>query len=83
MFGSLGDSWVVILGLLWDPVMSDFAEPYCYEYLQSVPVVNRPRYFAAVFLLGSSLKKFHAGSRLSAWVAGFVLGMFRLVLLPI
>lgn len=71
---------VVILGMLWIPVMSLIAD-VLYEYLQSVQSLIAPG-IAAVFLLGLITKKITPAAGFIGLVAGFILGMFRLVLLP-
>lgn len=78
--GRIATVVVVVLGILWIPVMSLIAD-VLYEYLQSVQSLIAPG-IAAVFLLGICSKRITPTAGYVGLVAGFVLGMFRLVLLP-
>ena len=78
--GRIATVVVVVLGILWIPVMSLIAD-VLYEYLQSVQSLIAPG-IAAVFLLGICSKKITPTAGFVGLVAGFVLGMVRLVLLP-
>ncbi|QJR81267.1 sodium/solute symporter [Alteromonas pelagimontana] len=71
---------IVVLGMAWIPVMSMIAD-VLYEYLQSVQSLIAPG-IAAVFLLGLISKRVTPTAGFVGLVAGFVLGMIRLVLLP-
>ncbi len=78
--GRIATIVVVVLGLVWIPVMSLIAD-VLYEYLQSVQSLIAPG-IAAVFLLGLLSPKITPTAGFVGLVAGFVLGMVRLVLLP-
>ena len=78
--GRIATVVVVVLGILWIPVMSLIAD-VLYEYLQSVQSLIAPG-IAAVFLLGICSKRITPSAGYYGLVAGFVLGMTRLVLLP-
>ena len=78
--GRIATVVVVLLGILWIPVMSLIAD-VLYEYLQSVQSLIAPG-IAAVFLLGICSKRITPSAGYFGLVAGFVLGMTRLVLLP-
>lgn len=78
--GRIATIVVVVLGLVWIPVMSLIAD-VLYEYLQSVQSLIAPG-IAAVFLLGLLSPKITPTAGFVGLVAGFVLGMMRLVLLP-
>ncbi|UCE99427.1 MAG: sodium:solute symporter [Planctomycetota bacterium] len=77
--GRVATATVVLLGLVWIPVMSKIAD-YLYRYLQDVQSVIAPS-IAAVFILGVFWKRTTAAGGLWGLVIGFLLGMFRLVLL--
>ncbi|MGQ8364505.1 sodium:solute symporter [Glaciecola sp. 1036] len=78
--GRIATVVIVVLGILWIPVMSLIAD-VLYEYLQSVQSLIAPG-IAAVFLLGLLSKRITPAAGFIGLVAGFVLGMLRLVLLP-
>lgn len=78
--GRIATIVIVILGILWIPVMSLIAD-VLYEYLQSVQSLIAPG-IAAVFMLGLCSKRITEQAGFIGLVAGFVLGMLRLVLLP-
>ncbi|WP_111640955.1 sodium:solute symporter [Marinimicrobium alkaliphilum] len=69
---------VVALGILWIPVMQMIAD-VLYEYLQLVQSLIAPG-IAAVFLLGVFSSRITPTAGFVGLVAGFVLGMLRLVL---
>ncbi|WP_341938520.1 sodium:solute symporter [Marinimicrobium sp. C2-29] len=69
---------VVALGVLWIPVMQLIAD-VLYEYLQLVQSLIAPG-IAAVFLLGVFSRRITPTAGFVGLVAGFVLGMSRLVL---
>lgn len=75
--GRISTVFLVLLGLLWIPFMKDVS-PLLYKYLQSVQAYIAPP-IAAVFLIGLFWKRVNAHGAISALVAGFVLGMGRLV----
>ncbi len=77
--GRVATATVVLLGLVWIPLMSRIAD-YLYRYLQDVQSVIAPS-IAAVFILGVFWKRTTPSGGLWALVIGFLLGMFRLVLL--
>lgn len=78
--GRIATIVIVVLGILWIPVMSLIAD-VLYEYLQSVQSLIAPG-IAAVFMLGLCSKRITEQAGFIGLVAGFVLGMLRLVLLP-
>jgi SSS family solute:Na+ symporter len=78
--GRMATITVVILGILWIPVMSSIAD-VLYEYLQSVQSLIAPS-IAAVFLLGIISNRITPTAGFVGLVAGFVLGMIRLFMLP-
>ena len=69
---------VVALGILWIPIMQSIAD-VLYEYLQLVQSLIAPG-IAAVFLLGVFSRKITPAAGITGLVAGFVIGMTRLVL---
>lgn len=69
---------VVALGILWIPIMQMIAD-VLYEYLQLVQSLIAPG-IAAVFLLGVFSRRITPTAGFVGLVAGFVLGMSRLVL---
>ena len=77
--GRIATATVVLLGILWIPVMKKVAS-VLYEYLQNVQSLIAPA-IAAVFILGVFSRRITPAGGLTGLVAGFVLGMFRLVLL--
>lgn len=68
---------LVICGLLWVPFMAKISDEL-YKYLQSVQAYISPP-IAAVFLLGVTVKRINAKGAITSLLAGFVLGMGRLV----
>lgn len=78
--GRIATVVIVALGILWIPVMSLIAD-VLYEYLQSVQSLIAPG-IAAVFLLGLLSRRVTPAAGFAGLVLGFILGMFRLVLLP-
>lgn len=75
--GRIATVIMVFLGLLWIPMMR-LISGTLYHYLQSVQSYISPP-IAAVFLLGVFVKRVNAQGAMSALVAGFLLGMARLV----
>jgi SSS family solute:Na+ symporter len=75
--GQLATTVLVGFGLAWIPMMQ-FISGQLYVYLQSVQGYISPP-IAAVFLLGIASKRMNAKGAISALLAGFVLGMGRLV----
>lgn len=76
--GRLATLVVVALGVVWIPVMQLVAD-VLYEYLQLVQSLIAPA-VAVVFLLGVFSKRITPTAGFVGLVAGFVLGMMRLVL---
>lgn len=76
--GRVATTFVVILGIGWIPVMFLISD-YLYKYLQMVQGLIAPS-IGAVFILGVFSKRTTAAGGLWGLVIGFVLGMFRLVL---
>jgi len=76
--GRIATATVVILGIVWIPVMFLIAD-YLYKYLQMVQGLIAPA-IGAVFILGVFSKRTTAAGGLWGLVIGFILGMFRLVL---
>jgi len=77
--GRLATTAVVILGIVWIPLMK-FVAGYLYEYLQNVQSLIAPS-IAAVFIMGVFSKRTTGKAGYWGLVIGFVLGMFRLVLM--
>ena len=75
--GRLATTVLVGFGLAWIPMMQ-FISGQLYVYLQSVQGYISPP-IAAVFLLGIASKRMNAKGAIAALLAGFVLGMGRLV----
>lgn len=76
--GRIATVVVVILGIVWIPVMQ-MVSGVLYEYLQLVQALIAPG-IAAVFLLGVFSKHITPAAGFIGLVAGFVLGLMRLVL---
>lgn len=76
--GRIATVVVVILGIVWIPVMKSVAG-VLYEYLQMVQGLIAPA-IAAVFMMGIFSKRVTAAGGYSGLVAGFLIGMLRLVL---
>jgi SSS family solute:Na+ symporter len=77
--GRVATTVVVVLGLLWIPVMSAVSELGLYHYLQSVQGYLAPP-ITSVFLLGLFWSRTNAHGAMWGLVAGFVLGMGKLLL---
>jgi len=76
--GRIATVVIVVLGVLWIPVMKGMGQ-VLYAYLQDVQSLLAPG-IAAVFLLGVLSKRTTPAAGLAGLVAGFFLGMIRLVL---
>jgi solute:Na+ symporter, SSS family len=66
---------LVVIGLLWIPVIQGARG--LYDYLQGVQGYLAPP-IAAVFFLGVFMKRLNGAGCISALLAGFALGLFRL-----
>jgi SSS family solute:Na+ symporter len=77
LVGQVTTAILVGLGLLWIPVMK-LISSQLYQYLQSVQAYISPP-IAAVFLIGVLWQRVNAKGAMAALLAGFVLGMGRLV----
>lgn len=77
LVGQVTTAILVGLGLLWIPVMK-LISAQLYQYLQSVQAYISPP-IAAVFLFGVLWQRVNAKGAMAALIAGFVLGMGRLV----
>ncbi|HEX7090311.1 MAG TPA: sodium:solute symporter [Longimicrobiales bacterium] len=75
--GQVTTAVLVALGLLWIPLM-ERVSGQLYQYIQSVQAYIAPP-IAAVFLVGVFWDRVNARGALAALLAGFVLGMGRLV----
>jgi SSS family solute:Na+ symporter len=77
LVGQATTAVLVGLGLLWIPLMK-LISGQLYQYLQSVQAYISPP-IAAVFLFGVAWRRVNAAGAMAALLAGFVLGMGRLV----
>jgi SSS family solute:Na+ symporter len=77
LVGQVTTAALVALGLLWIPLM-ERVSGQLYQYIQSVQAYIAPP-IAAVFLVGVFWGRVNARGALAALIAGFVLGMGRLV----
>ncbi|MDQ3950895.1 MAG: sodium:solute symporter, partial [Gemmatimonadota bacterium] len=77
LVGQATTAVLIGLGLLWIPLMK-LISGQLYQYLQSVQAYISPP-IAAVFLLGVLWRRVNASGAMAALIAGFVLGMGRLV----
>jgi len=77
LVGQATTAVLVGLGLLWIPLMR-LISGQLYQYLQSVQAYISPP-IAAVFLIGIMWRRVNATGAMAALLAGFVLGMGRLV----
>jgi SSS family solute:Na+ symporter len=75
--GQLSTALLVVLGLAWIPLMQ-LISGQLYQYLQSVQAYIAPP-IAAVFLVGVAWSRVNASGAMAALLAGFVLGMGRLL----
>ena len=76
--GRVATASVVILGVVWIPVMLGLGK-VLYEYLQGVQGLLAPA-IASVFLLGVFWRRTTQKGAFWGMIAGFGLGMFRLIL---
>lgn len=76
--GRVATSIVVVLGILWIPIMPAISKGGLYQYLQSVQSYLAPP-ITAVFLLGLFSRRINAQGAFVGLLAGFALGMFKLV----
>lgn len=77
LVGRLSTGVLVVLGLAWIPLMK-LISGQLYQYIQSVQAYIAPP-IAAVFLLGLFWSRLNARGAMASLLAGFVLGMGRLV----
>jgi SSS family solute:Na+ symporter len=77
--GRVATATVVVLGIVWIPLMKMIAD-VLYEYLQNVQSLIAPG-IAAVFIMGVFSRRTTAAAGMTSLVTGFVLGMFRLLLM--
>jgi SSS family solute:Na+ symporter len=79
LVGRLATAVVILLGMAWIPFLQDLGKGQLYTYLQLVQSLLAPS-IAAVFMLGIFSRGVTPHSGLIGIVAGFVVGMLRLVL---
>ncbi len=77
--GRLATAGVIVLGMLWIPFLQDLGKGQLYTYLQLVQSLLAPS-IAAVFMAGIFSRRVTPKSGFIGIVAGFVIGMLRLVL---
>ena len=77
--GRAATAGVIVLGMLWIPFLQDLGKGQLYTYLQLVQSLLAPS-IAAVFMAGIFSRRVTPQSGFVGIVAGFVLGMLRLVL---
>jgi SSS family solute:Na+ symporter len=77
--GRVATATVVCLGIVWIPLMKSIAG-VLYEYLQNVQSLVAPG-ISAVFIMGVFFRGVTTAAGLAGLVLGFVLGMFRLILM--
>jgi SSS family solute:Na+ symporter len=78
LVGRLATAAVILLGMAWIPFLQDLGKGQLYTYLQLVQSLLAPS-IAAVFMLGIFANRVTPHSGLIGIVAGFVIGMSRLV----
>lgn len=78
LVGQISTAILVAFGLAWIPLMK-YISGQLYQYLQSVQAYISPP-IAAVFLLGLLWKRLNSQGAIASLIAGFVLGIGRLVL---
>src|SRR5688572_16195180 len=77
--GRIATAAVIVLGMLWIPFLQDLGKGQLYTYLQLVQSLLAPS-IAAVFMAGIFSSYVTPKSGFYGIVAGFVIGMARLVL---
>lgn len=77
--GRMATIAVVVLGLIWIPVMRALSG-VLYEYLQNVQSLIAPA-IAAVFIMGVFSKKITPKAGELGLLVGFLIGMFRLIVM--
>jgi SSS family solute:Na+ symporter len=77
--GRVATAVVILLGMAWIPFLQDLGKGQLYTYLQLVQSLLAPS-IAAVFMLGIFSRGVTPHSGLIGIVAGFLVGMTRLVL---
>ncbi len=77
LVGQMATIVLVIFGLAWIPLMK-LISGQLYQYLQSVQAYISPP-IAAVFLIGVFWKRVNAQGAIASLIAGFILGMARLI----
>jgi SSS family solute:Na+ symporter len=77
--GRLATAAVILLGMAWIPFLQDLGKGQLYTYLQLVQSLLAPS-IAAVFMLGIFSNGVTPRSGMVGIVAGFVVGMSRLIL---
>jgi SSS family solute:Na+ symporter len=77
--GRLATCAVVVIGMAWIPILQDLGKGQLYTYLQLVQSLLAPS-IAAVFMAGIFSQAVTPKSGFVGIVAGFVIGMLRLVL---
>jgi SSS family solute:Na+ symporter len=78
LIGRIATVILVAFGLLWIPMMK-LISGQIYQYLQSVQAYISPP-IAAIFLIGVLSKRVNSQGAIAALLAGFVLGIARLIL---
>jgi solute:Na+ symporter, SSS family len=81
LVGRIATISVVVLGLVWIPIMRGLGS-VLYEYLQNVQSLIAPA-ISAVFLLGVFNRKITPKAGEWGLLIGFLIGMFRLIILII
>ncbi len=76
--GRLATAGVIVLGMLWIPFLQDLGKGQLYTYLQLVQSLLAPS-IAAVFMAGIFSRRVTPKSGFIGIVAGFVIGMLRLI----
>jgi solute:Na+ symporter, SSS family len=77
--GRLATVGVIVLGMAWIPFLQDLGRGQLYTYLQLVQSLLAPS-IAAVFMAGTFFRTVTPRSGFVGIVAGFVVGMSRLIL---
>jgi solute:Na+ symporter, SSS family len=76
--GRMATAGVIVLGMLWIPFLQDLGKGQLYTYLQLVQSLLAPS-IAAVFMAGIFFDRVTPKSGLFGIVAGFLIGMTRLI----